>query len=120
MPMSGRSASGLALPGISSTASMLGLTPVPERSAWLDLTRVYLIAREYLEAADSARGRVFSRDDWIAVLLARHAQVEYLHLLAALNHAACHDELAKEYQDRFLGRSPQTLRLRSVVRWSAG
>jgi hypothetical protein len=39
---------------------MLGLTPVPERCAWLDnLVRVYLIACEYLAPFESTRGRDF-------------------------------------------------------------
>jgi hypothetical protein len=104
-PTSGRSASGLVLPSISTTASMLGLTPVPERSAWLDnMVRVYLIAREYLQPSEAVRGRVFNRDDWIAALLALHPQDEYLAQLAALNHAARHKDLATEYQDRFLAQ----------------
>ena len=107
-PISGRSASGLVLPGISSTAWMLGLTPVHELNAWLaNLARSYLIAREYLEPAEAARGRVFNRDDWITVLLALHPQDEYLHQLAALNHAACRRDLVDAYQDRFPQQLPR-------------
>src|SRR5260221_4071975 len=41
-PISGRSASGLVLPGISSTAWMLDLTPVHEMNAWLaNIARSY-------------------------------------------------------------------------------
>jgi hypothetical protein len=107
-PISGRSASGLVLPGISSTAWMLGLTPVHELNAWLaNMARSYLIAREYLEPAEAARGRVFNRDDWITVLVALHPQDEYLHQLAALNHAACHRHLVDAYQARFPQQLPQ-------------
>lgn len=106
-PVAGQSASGLVLPGISSTAGMLGLTPVLELSAWLDnMAKSYLIGREYLQPAEAARGRAFSREDWIAVLLALHPQDEYLHQLAALNHAACHRDLTDVYRDRFLEQVP--------------
>jgi hypothetical protein len=57
------------------------------------LTRVYLIAREYLEGFEAARGRVYDRDQWVAVLLAAHPAEEYLCQLAALNHAANSEEL---------------------------
>ena len=68
---------------------MLGLTPVPEGHAWLDnLVRVYLPAREYLGPFEAVRGRVFDRDAWIRVLLARFPAEEYLCQLAILNHAA--------------------------------
>lgn len=97
------SASGLVLPGIPATAWMLGLTPVPEENTWLDmLTRVYLVARDYLTLFEVRRGRVFDRDQWIAVLLARYPAEEYLCQLAALNHAANSDELTAAYQERFL------------------
>jgi hypothetical protein len=71
------------------------------------MTRSYLIAGEYLEAAEAARGRVFRRDDWISVLLALHPREEYLHLLAALNHAACSRQSIDEYRDRFLDQLPR-------------
>jgi hypothetical protein len=66
------------------------------------LVRVYLIAREYLAPFDAARGRVFDRDQWISVLLAKYPAEEYLCQLAALNHASGSDELTTAYQDRFL------------------
>ncbi len=97
------SASGLVLPGISSTAWMLGLTPVPEENAWLDkLVRVYLVARDYLAPYEAAQRRVFDRGQWIKVLLAKYPVEEYLCQLAALNHAANSDELTVAYQQRFL------------------
>jgi hypothetical protein len=103
--MAGRSASGLALPGTSDTAWRLGLAPVLEPSAWLEnVVAVYLIAREYLEPLEATRGRVFDRAEWIAALLAQHSQLEYLHQLAALNHAALHEELTLQYQERFLNQ----------------
>ena len=79
-----RSASGLVLPGIRSTAWMLGLSPVPAENTWLDrLARVYLVARDYLTSFEAARGRVFDRDQWIRVLLAKYPAEEYLCQLAA-------------------------------------
>lgn len=97
------SASGLVLPGMNSTAPMPGPTPVPTENVWLDkLVRVYLIAREYLTPFDEARGRVFDRDQWISMLLAKYPAEEYLCQLAALNHASSSDELTMAYQDRFL------------------
>jgi hypothetical protein len=103
-PMGSRtSASGLVLPGIPSTAWMLGLSPVPGENTWIDkLARVYLVARDYLTPFHAARGRVFDRDQWIAVLLAKYPPEEYLCQLAALNHAANSDELTVAYQERFL------------------
>jgi len=103
-PMGSRtSASGLVLPGIPSTAWMLGLSPVPGENTWLDrLARVYLVARDYLASFDTARRRVFDRDQWIAGLLARYPAEEYLCQLAALNHAANSDDLTVAYQERFL------------------
>lgn len=98
-----RSASGLVLPGVDDVARMLGLTPVLGESAFVErLSRVYLIAREYLEGFESARGRKYERDRWFAVLLAAHPAEEYLCQLAALNHAANSEELTLAYQDRFL------------------
>ena len=97
------SVSGLVMSGISSTAWMLGLTPVPEENAWLDkLVRVYLVARDYLVPYEAAQGRVFDRDQWIKVLLAKYPMEEYLCQLAALNHASNSEELAVAYQQRFL------------------
>jgi len=97
-----RSASGLVLPGIPSTAWM---TPVPEGHAWLDnLVRVYLPAREYLVPFEAARGRDFDRDAWIGVLLTRFPVEEYLCQLAILNHAATSDELTEPFTERFLER----------------
>lgn len=99
-----RSASGLVLPGIRSTAWMLGLAPVPAENTWLDrLARVYMVARDYLAPFEAARGRVFDRDQWISVLLAKYPPEEYLCQLAALNHASNSDELTAAYLDRFLG-----------------
>ena len=98
-----RSASGLVLPGLDDAARRLGLTPVLGEDAFVErLTRVYLIAREYLEDFESARGRKYERNQWIAVLLAAHSTEEYLCQLAALNHAANSDELTLAYRDRFL------------------
>ncbi len=106
-PLLARSAAGLVLPGIPATASMLGLAPVAEPSAWMaNMVRTYLIAREYLEPAESSRGREFSRENWITALLALHPRDEYIYQLAALNHAACHKELTEEYQARFLAQIP--------------
>jgi hypothetical protein len=100
---SSTSASGLALPGIASTAWLLGLSPVLEENAWLDrLTRVYLVASDYLVPFDTARERDFDRDQWIAAVLARYPAEEYLCQLAALNHAANSDELTTAYMERFL------------------
>jgi hypothetical protein len=103
-PALGRtSPSGLVLPGIGSTAWMLGLTPVPEGHAWLDnLVGVYLPAREYLGPFEEARGRAFDRDAWIRVLLARFPVEEYLCQLAILNHAATSAELTEPFVERFL------------------
>jgi hypothetical protein len=81
--------SGLVLPGIPSTAWMLGLAPVPEGHAWLDnLVKLHLPARKYLAPFEAARGREFDRDAWIRVLLARFPAEEYLCQLAILNHVA--------------------------------
>ena len=97
------SASGLVLPGVSSTAWMLGLAPVSEEHTWPDkLIRVYLVARDYLAPFDTARGRDFDRDQWIAVLLGKYPAEEYLCQLAVLNHAANSDELTEACQQRFL------------------
>jgi hypothetical protein len=71
------------------------------------MTRSYLIAGEYLEAGEAERGRAFRRDDWTSVLLALHPRAEYLHQLAALNHAACSRQSADAYQDRFLDQLPR-------------
>jgi hypothetical protein len=105
-PALGRtSPSGLVLPGIGSTAWMLGLTPVPEGHAWLDnLVGVYLPAREYLGPFEAARGRAFDRDAWIRVLLARFPAEEYLCQLAILNHAVTSVELTEPFAERFLER----------------
>ena len=105
-PVLGRtSPSGLVLPGIGSTAWMLGLTPVPEGHAWLDnLVGVYLPAREYLGPFEAVRGRAFDRDAWIRVLLARFPAEEYLCQLAILNHAATSVELTGPFAERFLER----------------
>jgi hypothetical protein len=98
-----RSASGLVLPGIRSTAWMLGLSPVPAENTWLDrLARVYLVAGDYLTSFETARGRVFDRDQWISVLLAKYPAEEYLCQLAGLNHASNSDELTAAYMERFL------------------
>ena len=98
-----RSASGLVLPGIRSTAWMLGLAPVPAENTWLDrLAQVYLVARDYLVPFEAARGRVFDREQWISVLLTKYPAEEYLCQLAALNHASNSDELTAAYLDRFL------------------
>ena len=98
-----RSASGLVLPGIRSTAWMLGLSPVPAENTWLDrLARVYLVARDYLTSFEAARGREFDRDQWISVLLAKYPAEEYLCQLAGLNHASNSDELTAAYMERFL------------------
>jgi hypothetical protein len=76
---------------------------VPEENAWLDkLVRVYLVARDYLAPYEAAQGRVFDRDHWIKVLLAKYPVEEYLCQLAALNHATNYDELTVVYQERFL------------------
>ncbi len=102
-----RSAGGLILPSISTTAWMLGLVPVAEQSAWLNnMVGTYVIAREYLGPAEARRGREFSREDWIAVLLTLHSQDEYLYQLAVLNHVTRHKELKAQYQERFLAQIP--------------
>jgi hypothetical protein len=99
-----RSASGLVLPGVDDAARRFGLTPVLGENAFVErLSRVYLIAREYLEGFENVRGRKYERDQWFAVLLAAHPVEEYLCQLAALNHAANSDELTLAYRDRFLG-----------------
>jgi hypothetical protein len=106
-PTAGRSASGLVVPGTSSTSWMLDTGPVHELNAWLsNMARSYLIAREYLEPAEAARGRVFNRDDWITVLLGLHPEEAYVRQLAALNHAACHKPLVDAYQDRYPQQLP--------------
>lgn len=79
---------GLVLPDQSWTAARLGLVPVPEPNAWIgELTGAYLIASEYLAPCEAARGREFDRGDWTSALLAPHPRNEYIHHLAALNHA---------------------------------
>jgi hypothetical protein len=91
------------LPGIPSTAWMLGLVPVPEGHAWLDnLVRVYVIAREYLVPFEAACGRDFDRDAWIPVVLKLYPAEELLCQLAALNHAATSDALTLDVQQRYL------------------
>ena len=66
------SEAGLVLPGISSTAGMLGLAPVTGSNAWLDrLVRVYLDRAGLPGSFEAARGRDFDRDQWIAVLVAQ-------------------------------------------------
>jgi hypothetical protein len=98
-----RSGSGLVLPGVDDATQRLGPTPVLGENAFVErLTRVYLIAREYLEGFESARGRKYERNQWIAVLLAAHPAEEYLCQLAALNHAVNSEELTLAYKDRFL------------------
>jgi hypothetical protein len=102
-PADRRSASGLVLPGIPSTAWMLGLAPVPEGHAWLDnLVRVYVIAREYLGPFEAACGRDFDRDACIRVVLNLYPAEELLCQLAALNHAATSDALTLDAQQRYL------------------
>lgn len=99
------SASGLVLPEVPSTAWMPGVTPAPEGYEWLgNLLGVYLPAREYLAPFEAARGRVFDRDAWVRVLLARFPAEEYLCQLAILNHAATSDELTAPFAERFLER----------------
>jgi hypothetical protein len=99
----GTSVSGLVLPGIPSTAWMLGLTPVAEGHGWPDnVVRVYLVARDYLAPFEAARGRGFDREAWIRVLLGLYPAEEYLCQLAILNHAATRDELTQPVQDRYL------------------
>ena len=100
-----RSASGLVLPGVNDAAQLFGLMPVLGENAFLErLVRVYVIAREYLEGFERTRGRVFDRNQWIAVLLAAYPAEDYLCQLAALNHAANSDELTLAYRDLFLAR----------------
>jgi hypothetical protein len=95
--------SGLVLSGVDEVARRLGLSSALGENAFMErLVRVYLIASEYLEAFEGARGRVYDRGQWIAVLLAAHPAEEYLCQLAALNHAASSDELTLAYRDRFL------------------
>ncbi len=97
------SASGLVLPGVPSAGWMPGVTPAPEGYEWLgNLLGVYLPAREYLGPFEAARGRVFDRDAWVRVLLARFPAEEYLCQLAILNHAATSDELTAPFVERFL------------------
>jgi hypothetical protein len=87
---------------------MVDLTPVEELDAWLiNMTKSYLIGREYLEAAEAERGRVFEPNDWISVLLPLHSREEYMHQLAALNHAARSKQSIAAYQDRFLEQLPR-------------
>ena len=82
---------------------MLGLSPVPAENTWLDrLARVYLVARDYLTSFEAARRRVFDRDQWISVLLAKYPAEEYLCQLTGLNHASNSDELTAAYMERFL------------------
>jgi hypothetical protein len=100
-----RSASGLVLPGVAPAAWMPGLTSAPDGYEWLgNLLGVYLPAREYLGPFEAARGRVFDRDAWVRVLLARFPAEEYLCQLAILNHAATSDELTAPFVERFLDR----------------
>lgn len=77
---------------------------MPASAPWLELARVYVIAREYLGPAERARGRELDCEAWIAALLARYSREEYLHVLAALNHATTSDALTEIYQERFLSR----------------
>ena len=80
----------------------MACSPVPEENTWLDrLARVYLVARDYLTSFETARGRVFDRNQWISVLLAKYPAEEYLCQLAALNHASNSDELTAAYLERF-------------------
>jgi hypothetical protein len=98
VPITNTSASGLVLPGFDGARTSI-------RSAWTEnVIAVYLIAREYLEVTEASRGRVFDRDTWITTLLAQHSEEEYLRQLAALNHAAIHDDLISQYQERFLAQ----------------
>ena len=103
------SAAGLVLPGIPSTAWMLGLAPVAEGHGWLDnVVRAYLVARDYLGPFEAARGRSFDRYGWIRVLLGLYPPEEYLCQLAILNHAATRDELTQPVQERYLaGMRPE-------------
>jgi hypothetical protein len=57
------------------------------------MSRVYLIAREYMGPVERARGRDFDCGGWTAALLARYSREEYLGVLAALNHATTSDAL---------------------------
>ena len=41
------------------------------------------VARDYLVPFEAARGRVFDRDQWISILLAKYPAEEYLCQLAA-------------------------------------
>ncbi|MCX4970554.1 hypothetical protein OHA98_38570 [Streptomyces sp. NBC_00654] len=104
-PAAGSAAgAGSAQPGRAWAAQRLGLTPVPASASWLELARVYVIAREYLGPAEHARGRELDCAAWITALLARYSREEYLHVLAALNHATTSDVLTEVYQERFLAR----------------
>ena len=85
------------------TAARLGLVPVPEPNAWVgELTGAYLVASEYLGPCEAARGRSFDRGAWISALLALHPRDQYVHHLAAPNHATNGLALLDEYQQRFL------------------
>ncbi|MEU6201142.1 hypothetical protein [Streptomyces sp. NPDC047061] len=96
--------SGLVRPDLSWAARQLGLTPVTAERTWMDLTGVYVIAREYLEEAERARGRALDCAAWMDVLLAKYSCEQYLCALAALNHATTRDDLLQSYLQRFLIR----------------
>ncbi|MCC2275477.1 hypothetical protein LKL35_08580 [Streptomyces sp. ET3-23] len=111
-PVGDLAGKGLVQSDLSWAAALLGLTAVPAAHTWMDLTRVYLIAREYLEPAERARGRAWDRDAWITAVLDMYPREEYMCALAALNHASTDDALMLVYQDRFLARlAPDAERL---------
>jgi hypothetical protein len=102
--------SGLVVPDLSWTAARFGLVPV--RDGWLDNgVGAYLTASEYLGPFELAHGRDFDPSAWADVLLRLHPGELYVQHLAGLNRAARFRDPVFEYQERFLWRLGQGLRI---------
>jgi hypothetical protein len=98
-------AAGLIVPDLSVTAGWLGLERTGISSAWFDESvRQYLTSADYLAATLAAAGIPSDPASLIRGLLLLHPREVYLQVLAALNHAAQHPEMADAYKDRLLAR----------------
>jgi hypothetical protein len=95
---------GLLVPDLSLTAAHLGLVRTEESSPWFDeYVKQYLTSADYF-APLVAAGLPADPAPLINNLLLVHPREVYLSVLAALNHAAHHPELADAYRRRFMAR----------------
>ena len=100
---------GLLVPDLSMTAAQLGLVRTGESSPWFDeYVKQYLTSADYFGPLVAA-GLPADPATLIDNLLLLHPREVYLSVLAALNHAAHHPELAEAYRVRFLARLTPTM-----------